>query len=316
MKILMFGRGVIATLYGWAFESAGHSVDFYVRPGRKAQFGPGVGLDIHDLRRKPKSKQHVIETWHPNMREDLPVDHDYDLIFVSVQHYQFAGVAEFLSTRASNATILIFNNFWEDPQEAAALLPTEQLAWGFPAAGGGYGSDGILHGAMFPKVEFGSFGTTLTAREKQARSLFTSAGFQINEHADFRDWLWVHFARNAGITAQALRAGSLQAVMRETGQTKEMVHKVREVMKVLAARGVELKGRSEFAPFKLPAWLAALLFNLAFRFNAALRASVAGHTNMEEVQRFYKDFMSESDRLGLKLPRMEAVRQLAGQTSG
>ena len=31
MKILMFGRGVISTQYGWAFEKAGHTVEFYRR---------------------------------------------------------------------------------------------------------------------------------------------------------------------------------------------------------------------------------------------------------------------------------------------
>jgi len=40
MKILMFGRGVISVIYGWALEKAGHTVEFYVRPGRAAQYGP------------------------------------------------------------------------------------------------------------------------------------------------------------------------------------------------------------------------------------------------------------------------------------
>ena len=31
MKILIFGRGVIGSLYGWALEKAGHSVEF-LRP--------------------------------------------------------------------------------------------------------------------------------------------------------------------------------------------------------------------------------------------------------------------------------------------
>jgi 2-dehydropantoate 2-reductase len=46
MNILLFGRGVIATLYGWAFEKVGHSVTFYVRPGRSAEYCSHVHLDI------------------------------------------------------------------------------------------------------------------------------------------------------------------------------------------------------------------------------------------------------------------------------
>ena len=34
MRILMFGRGVIATIYGRVLHAAGHDVEFYVRPGR------------------------------------------------------------------------------------------------------------------------------------------------------------------------------------------------------------------------------------------------------------------------------------------
>jgi 2-dehydropantoate 2-reductase len=44
MKILIFGRGVIGTLYGWALEKAGHSVEFYVRPGRAAEYGSVLPL--------------------------------------------------------------------------------------------------------------------------------------------------------------------------------------------------------------------------------------------------------------------------------
>ena len=53
MRVLMFGRGVIATLYGHVLEAAGHEVHFYVRPGRAAEYGDDVGMDIIDARRWP-----------------------------------------------------------------------------------------------------------------------------------------------------------------------------------------------------------------------------------------------------------------------
>ena len=40
------GRGVIAVAYGWALERAGHEVEFYVRPGRSAQYGGTIDLDL------------------------------------------------------------------------------------------------------------------------------------------------------------------------------------------------------------------------------------------------------------------------------
>jgi len=81
----MFGRGVISTLYGWALEGAGHSVDFYVRPGRAAQLGSTVNMNIYDLRQKEEKIRQKIQNWAINLREDLPADHQYDMI-ISVLH--------------------------------------------------------------------------------------------------------------------------------------------------------------------------------------------------------------------------------------
>lgn len=71
---------------------------------------------------------------------------------MSVQHYHFEEVAVFLGPRAGKATVLVFNNLWVEPKQAVSRLPVEQLAWGFPGAGGGFGSDGVLRGALFTKV--------------------------------------------------------------------------------------------------------------------------------------------------------------------
>lgn len=52
MKILMFGRGAIASIYGWALERAGNDVEFYVRPGRAAVYGQAINLDLLDARKR------------------------------------------------------------------------------------------------------------------------------------------------------------------------------------------------------------------------------------------------------------------------
>ncbi len=56
MKILFFGRGVIGTHYAWAFQNAGHTVEFYVREGRKAQYGSYVNLELWDARQHKKGR--------------------------------------------------------------------------------------------------------------------------------------------------------------------------------------------------------------------------------------------------------------------
>lgn len=314
MKILMFGRGVIATLYGWALEKAGHSLDFYVRPGRAAEYGSVLPLKFYDARAKLNGEL-VEENWKVRMREDLPAGHDYDLIIVSVQHYRFDEVAAFLGPRAGKATILIFNNLWKDPQAAASALPRDQLAWGFPMAGGGFERNGVLSGALFHKVEFGTFGADPTERELKVRRLFRMSGFKIKEHRDFKGFLLVHFAINAGLFTEASVAGSVKQVMESPAHWKEAVLNVRETLPVLEARGVNLKAHADqLTLFRLPARIGALLLKVALTFNKPLKASVGSHANQEEERRrFHGDMLDEMRRLGISAPRFEAANARLSQ---
>ena len=306
----MFGRGVISVLYGWALERAGHIVEFYVRPGRAAQYGPAVTLEMLDARRSITGTQ-VNESWAIRMREDLPADHDYDLIIVSVQHYRFEEVAAFLGPRTGRATVLLFNNFWVEPQKAASPFPAERLAWGFPQAGGGFGEDGVLRGALLGKVFFGTFLTDPGPCELAVRELFTQAGFGIVEQRDFRSWLFVHFALNCGMQAEALKAGSMPRAFASGSHRRDMILNMRELVPLLAARSVDLKDQwSYLAPFRLPAWLLGSVMGLAPKLLAPLRVILDSHANIEELRSTCRDVLLEARRINVDLPRLEAASLL------
>ncbi len=187
----MFGRGVIATVYGWVLQQAGHDVEFYVRPGRAATYGDAVDLDLIDARRRVWG-QRVVEKWPVRYREALAPDHDFDLIVLSVPHHRLAEATAFLSPRVGQATVLVFGNIWTEPLAAIGALPVDQIAWGSPQAGGGFGADGVLRGALLPSVIFGTLGQPPTDRERAVRQAFREAGLRPKERPDFRGWLWVH----------------------------------------------------------------------------------------------------------------------------
>ena len=191
MRILMFGRGVIATQYGWALEQAGHEVDFYVRPGRAATYGPFVDLDILDGRARGRNRR-ISHRWPLTMREDLDSNHDYELIILSVNHDQLPTAVEFLSSRLGDAALLIFNNIWDDPRDIAARLPAGQVVWGFPGGGGGFAGN-TLRGGMLRSLTLGLLdGGPPTAAHTRVHELLTGAGFSVTTVEDFRSWLWFH----------------------------------------------------------------------------------------------------------------------------
>ena len=309
MKILLFGRGVIATVYGWALEQAGHDVTFYVRPGRAAAYGEAIDLDLIDARHRVWG-QRVVQRWPVRYIEALEPDHDFDLIFVSVSHHRLAEAAAFLVPRVGNATVLVFGNIWAEPLAALGALPIGRVAWGFPQAGGGFGADGVLHGALLPSVIFGTVGQPPTARAQAVRQTFRSAGFRLREQPDFRGWLWLHFISDAGLHAQGLRRGSLSTLVGATGDLREALLTSRELLPLLAARGVDLRRhQGGVLQFRAPTWLTApLLAWLTVHFWLA-RASLAAHVDpeAEEPRAICRDTLAEARRLGVAVPRLEAA---------
>lgn len=314
MRILIFGRGVIGTMYGWALTRAGHRVEYYVRPGRAAQYGPSLRLDILDARRRMQGVR-VKESLPMHYLEDLDADHPYDLVVLSVPHHNFKAAADSLAPRLGAATLLIFNNFWADPQTEASALPAEQLVWGFPGAGGSFDADDVLKGALLKGVRFGTFGTAPTQREQDVRVLFRKVGFGVEEHQDFRGWLWFHFVANAGLLSQVARAGSFAEMIDSAHHLRESVLNVHELLPLLSAREIPVTlPAAELALYKLPPWLTAAALWLAFRLIAPVRevttSIIRDVTADEEFRAIHADMLGEARRLGVPTPRLEATGAL------
>ena len=327
MKILMIGRGVIATMYGWALERAGHSTEFYVRPGRAAQYGPTLAIDLLDARTRIQGVQ-IKDTFATRFVEDLPADHEYDLIVVSVQHYRFAEVVDFLIGRIGNATVLLFSNLWIDPHEAVSSLPADRLVWGFPGTGGGIQPGGVLRGGLLKNVKFGDFGTDSrsgsralpTPRERAVRELFRGAGFGIQVQHDFRGWLWTHFLINAALLPQALRAGSFAKLMNSDAHLRQAVLNVRELLPVLAARRVDFKlHAADLGLFSMPPGFGALLLRLAYLWVAPVRrvvqSALPGDDLGREVKPISRDMLLEAERLGIAVPRLAAFEAMFSEAA-
>jgi 2-dehydropantoate 2-reductase len=307
MKILMFGRGVIASVYGWALEQGGHDVEFYVRPGRAAAYGTALDLDLLDARRRIRG-QRLVRTWPARYRETLEPGHDFDLIVLAVQHYHLAEATAFLAPRAGDATVLVFGNVWSEPLEAIGTIPPGQVAWGFPEAGGGFSEDGALRGTLLPSVVFGTLGQPPTQRERAVRQAFREAGFRVREQPDFRGWLWIHFAQSAGLHSQALRLGSLARLAGATGDVREALLATRELLPLLEARGVDLRRhRSSVLPLRAPAWLTAPALAWLLAHVTPARRAVELHSNPEELRAVCRDTLAEARRLGVTVPRLEAA---------
>jgi 2-dehydropantoate 2-reductase len=314
VKILMFGRGTIASIYGWALEQAGHVVEFYVRPGRAAEYGDSVELDLLDARHAPLGRR-IAMTAHFRYRETLTADDAYDLVVLSVSHERLADAVEFLAPRLGDATLLVLGNVWPRPPATIDAVPEGRVVWGFPLAGGGFGDDGTLHGGMMRGILFGAPDGPLSRREREARAAFARAGFAIREQGDMHGWLAIHFVADAGMHAQGLRLGSLSKLIGDRRGLREAILTSRELLPVLAASGVELRRhRGSTLLYRAPSWLTASLMSVLVTHVGIARASLAAHTdpNAREPRAVVDDALAEAHRLGIPTPRLESAARVRG----
>jgi len=306
MRILMFGRGVIATIYGRVLHAAGHDVEFYVRPGRAAEYGDDVRLDWIDGRRKPFGRR-IRESFRTTVREGIAPGDGFDLIVLSVGHHRLAEAAAFLAPRIGEATVLVLGNVWEEPLAAVVPIPAERLVFGFPQAGGGFDDEGVLQGALFPSIIIGTTDASPTRREQDALEAFRQAGLAIRREKDMRGWLWLHFIADAGMFAQGLRSGSLANMIGDRRAFREAFLTTRELLPILEARGVDLRRhRSALLPYRLPGLAARAAGWASARIPIAQR-SLAAHTDpyAPEPSAVLEDTLREARRRGIPTPRLE-----------
>jgi 2-dehydropantoate 2-reductase len=268
-----------------------------------------VDLDLLDTRRRVWG-QRVVEKWPVRYREALEPDHDFDLIVLSVSHHRLPEATAFLAPRVGQATVLVFGNVWTEPLAAIGDLPVDRIAWGFPQAGGGFGADGVLRGALLRSVVFGTLGLPPTNRERAVRQAFREAGLRLKERPDFRASLWVHFVSDAGLFSQGLRRGSLSELAGSTSDFREGLLAGRELLPLLQARGLDLRRhRGGVLLFRAPIWLTARAFAWLTTHVALARVNFAAHDDpdAEEPREVCRDTLAEARRLGISVPRLEAA---------
>ncbi|NOU65509.1 ketopantoate reductase [Paenibacillus sp. LMG 31461] len=311
MKILMFGRGVISAQYGWAFEKAGHEVEFYVRPGRKDQFGPFIDLDILDGRTSFKGVP-VKERWPIQMREELSPNHDYDLIVLSVNHNQFEDVVKVIGPYVGKATILLFNNVWQDLPIFVEGLPMEQIIWGFPGGGGGFSSNSKLEGGFMKSIYLQTEATAASpSRHQRVVELFRQAGFSFSWQKDIRVWYWFHFILNAGMAAQALKEGSYSNLYQSPKKVANAILLMREMLPLITAKGGKI-GLGTALAMRLPAGLIGYAAFKLLKGNSVPAAIMermerTAYISRESFAHFPNDVLAEARKLGVSLPRLEAM---------
>jgi 2-dehydropantoate 2-reductase len=312
MKILVFGAGVIGTLYAWAFESAGHSVSLLVRPGHEDRWTDGINLQILDAR--GAKEQEVGALYRPHIVSSFAAEDGYDVVIEAVRYSQTDDVLPGLVANLGEAILLLFSNNWQGLDAVDRLIPKGRYVLGLPVAGGAV-ADHVLDGALQGRVVLGSStcgGSTPSDAEAAQRSLhvvadlFRSAGFEPDVQENMQHSYWVHFASTAVYTAAAVKAGGFPAFAHSSRAIREALAAGREAMEICRARGVDVAKVEEARPFMSSPLVTAPFVRRVLSREVTTRTAQTRPDYAPEFQRIYHDVVETGRQLKVPAPHLDA----------
>jgi 2-dehydropantoate 2-reductase len=307
MKILIYGAGVIGSIFAGKLGKAGHDVTMLAR-GKRFDELVQKGLIL----KKAYSK--VQEITHPKIIGELKAEDFYDYIMVVVQKQQVADILPILGANCSRNIVFVVNTP-SGYEEWVSAVGKERVMIGFPAAGGerqdGIVSYFIMNGLLrqFQTTTFGEYDGQLTNRLKLLIKSFNKAGIGSVSCLDMNSWQKYHVAMIGAIAdlLYVYDADNYEA-SRHYKDIVTCVRAIQEgflVLKTLGHRVTPGKMRI----YQLPAPMVARIFQLILktRFSETVMAK---HTKagIVEVQGLQKEFDCLIKKSGVKTPNIDQLR--------
>lgn len=286
MNIAILGLGVIGTTYGFIFQQSGHNVEHLVRNQKRDSSPTQLSVHLLDGRynQKGEEKDDTYEVAYARP------DTNYDLIVVSVASGALQGAVDTISENRLGGTILLFCNFWNTRAEIDSIMGARPYIIGFPTAGGHLDNQ-RLNGALFDHIMLESREKANIPNYADLLALLESADLKAEIPHDMPEWIWLHMAINAGVTSTAAQHGDLSDprrlalnLMADAHALAEAVRTIRETVKVVSARGVDLhRYRDELLPYRIPAWIAGAAMKKMFASNELTRRIMTLHSDVRDI---------------------------------
>jgi 2-dehydropantoate 2-reductase len=231
MKVLVYGAGVLGSLYAARLFEAGHDVSIVARGARLDAVRDGILLGevgSADTRRVP-----VAAVERPAGR--------FDLILVFVRSHQVDAALE--SVAGIEGDVLFLLNWAGGPEPLAAAIGRERVLLGFPNQGGTMDGDVVRYRrpsalTRLVSMSIGELDGTVTPRLDAILKLFRSAGFAAKPEPRMDDWLRTHAAFEVPLGLAVHTAGGPDALAGDPVAVREMLRAMRRNLAALSGRPV------------------------------------------------------------------------------
>lgn len=258
-RILIFGAGVIGSIYAIKFIEAGMDVTMFARSNRFKTLKEN-GLKYND--------KGVVKSIKVNVLDTLENDDVYDFIFVTVRYDQAESALLALKENQSKNIVTMTNNSigfssWLD-------IVGDRLLPGFPGAGGQI-KDGILYARIPPKVlfatMFGEISGLETERVKNLAELFITAKLPYTINKDMKSFLITHSVSDIALLGSLYFDNKI--IDEETATTRKTAHRITITLKAylsaIQKAGVAINPSSFKIMLKCPNFILDFFFMMWLR---------------------------------------------------
>jgi 2-dehydropantoate 2-reductase len=242
LNILVYGAGVIGSLYAAKLHAAGHDVSVLARRQRLKEIDSfGIILE-----RVSDSKKIIARV---KVKQSLDPGDAYDLVIIAVRKDQVDAVLPELSANTGTETFMFMVNNPCGYSSWTKALGGKPFIAAFPGAGGTI-EDGIVKYSIVPSfiqpTMLGESNGSETPRIQLIADLFKKAGFPVAVSSNMEAWQKSHVAWVGPVSHAIYMAGGDNRKLYDMKDVLYMaIRGIREGLGALRAGGVRVS----------PAWL-------------------------------------------------------------
>ncbi|MFP4343258.1 MAG: ketopantoate reductase family protein [Anaerolineales bacterium] len=307
MKILVYGAGVLGSLYGARLYEAGHDVTLLAR-GQRLIDVREHGVVLEDV------QTHVRTTTRIPVVDALAPETAYDLVLVVVRKSQLETVLPTLAANRATPNVLFLLNNAAGPDQLVEALGFDRVLLGFPGAGGERVGHVVRYVTTAGKVQATTIGEPegrISPRITAIAEALNSAGFPVTISRNMDAWLKTHVALVSPIAnALYMVGGDIYRLARTRDALLLIVRGIREGLQVLRALEIPITPPVYRWITRLPE---PVLVRWLQRVFAQERAELAiqRHANVarDEMAVLAEEFRVLAERSGVRTPVLDILRQ-------
>ena len=304
-RVCVLGVGVIGTTYAYVLQKAGYEVFHLVRDHKVLTLPSELPVHLLDGRDNPKGEERD-DVYHISLAE---TNATYDFIFVSVASGALEQAVHTIKQKRVKGTLVFFCNIWNDRKEIERMAGDYPYILAFPTAGGCM-ENHRLNCVLFDHVMLERMENSHIPNYAELVSMLGRAGVKTESPYDMLEWIWIHMAINAGVTSTATRKGNIDdpkqlalELMTDTKALTQAVKCIRETLKVVEARGVDMKHyKNETLPYRMPAFLAGIAMKRLFARDKLASRIMTLHNDIQDILYGCRCVYDEAKRRDLPLP--------------